>query len=101
VEFVAAETLLHRYLQSNPTDKAEIAEAYYLLAVAEANASHSYWISETSFLLENAIRNAPQSSFARQSYAFLEQFTLDGYAGSTLPEHVQANLNELRTMIGD
>jgi hypothetical protein len=101
VDFVAAETILHRYLMSDPGDPTDVAEVYYLLAVAEANASRSYWISETAFLLEKVIRYAPQSPHAKEAYTFLEQYTVDGYAGSTLPAHVDSKLQELRELAGD
>jgi hypothetical protein len=99
VDLVAAEILLHRYLQGRPTENEAIAEAYYLLAVADANLSRSYWIAETPFLLEQSIRTAPKSLHSREAYAFLEAYTLSGYAGMTLPVHVVKNLEELRSMV--
>ncbi|MDH3215391.1 MAG: hypothetical protein OEN01_03760 [Candidatus Krumholzibacteria bacterium] len=99
VDFIAAEMCLHRYLQKKPTNEAEIAEAYYLLAVAEANASRSYWISETPFLLERAIREAPGSPFAKKAFTFLEEYTIAAHAGSTVPGYVDAHLTELRNLL--
>ncbi|MFQ5512578.1 MAG: hypothetical protein ACE5EO_12090 [Candidatus Krumholzibacteriia bacterium] len=103
VDFVAATTLLHRYLRSGPSDKADIAESYYLLAVAESCISRSFWISETDFLLERAIREAPKSPYARKAYDFLEEYTLSGHMGRSrdVPADVRANLAALRGMIED
>jgi hypothetical protein len=99
VDLVAAETLLHRYLQTNPSDTQNVAEAFYLLAVAESNVSRSYWISETPFLLERAIRLAPKSPTAPRAYEFLEEYTVSAYSGESLPDGVQGRLEELRTMV--
>ena len=99
VDLVAAETLLHRYLQTNPSDKQGAAEAFYLLAIAESNVSRSYWISETPFLLERAIRLAPKSPTAPRAYEFLEEYTVSAYTGETLPDGVRGKLEELRTMV--
>ncbi|MDH3215992.1 MAG: hypothetical protein OEN01_06825 [Candidatus Krumholzibacteria bacterium] len=102
VDFVAATTLLHRYLSTSPDDDLDVAEAYYLLGVAESYISRSYWLSETEFLLEKAIRRAPGSEVAKKAYAFLDEYTRSGYrvtpARAVSPER-QANLDELRQLI--
>jgi hypothetical protein len=101
VDFIAAASLLHQYLQAGTHGRNEEAEALYLLAVAESNISRSYWVSETSSLLEQAIGAAPKSAVAKQAYAFLEEYTLSGQAVTAreVPENVQAKLDSLRTMI--
>jgi len=101
VKFIAATTLLHRFLSRDPDDLNNVAEAYYLLAVAESYISRSYWVSETDFLLAQAIRTAPKSPIARRAYAFLEQYTLSGHAvtARSVPEELKSNLEELRELI--
>lgn len=101
VEYIAEAALLHRYLQAQNGGGETAAEAFYMLAVAESNISRSYWISETDFLLEQAIRSAPKSEVARQAYAFLEEYTLAGHAVTAreMPENVQEHLDELRALI--
>jgi hypothetical protein len=104
VDFVAAASLLHRYLQTEPANKAEIGEAYYLLGVAESYISRSYWISETDFLLEQAIRTAPKTPYAKKAFAFLEEYTVAGHAGVSgldVSPEVRANLDELRRLVED
>jgi hypothetical protein len=79
-----------------------LAEAYYLLGVAESYISRSLWVSETAFFLETAIHLAPKSVHARQAYAFLEQYVLAGYTGSAglhLPADVRVHLAELRRLL--
>jgi len=54
VDWVAGTALLHRYLQTRPENVDDVAEAFYLLGVADSRISRSYWVSETDFLLEKA-----------------------------------------------
>jgi len=101
VYFVVASSLLHRYVATHPTDKTHLAEAYYLLGIAESYIRSS-WIPETEFFLETAIRLDPTSSLAEKAYTFLEEYTLSRYTGSSgvhLPSEVQTNLNELHQLI--
>jgi tetratricopeptide (TPR) repeat protein len=104
VDFIASITLLHRFLRSDPDNDVDIAEAYYLLGVAESYVSRSYWISETDFLLEKAIRQAPGSDVAKKAFAFLEDYTRSEYRvtpARAVPPELQANLDELRELIGE
>jgi tetratricopeptide (TPR) repeat protein len=102
VGFIAGITVLHRYLDSRPTDDVGIAGAYYLLGIAESYIARSYWISETPFLLEKAIRLAPKSDVARQAYAFLDHYTHSDQgvtpARPVTPD-LETNLEELRKLI--
>jgi hypothetical protein len=103
VDFIAASALLHRYLaggEANPTNRAE---SFYLLAIAESNITRSYWVSETSSLLEQAIVAAPRSAVAQQAYAFLEEYTLSGHAvtARSVPANVEHKLDSLRTLMGE
>jgi hypothetical protein len=102
VLFVAASGCLHRYLETSPGDPKRLAETYYLLGVAESHVSTSYWRSETDCLLENAIRTAPSTVYARMAYNFLEEYTASGYTGSSgvnIPPEVQERLDELRSLL--
>jgi hypothetical protein len=102
VDFVVGITLLHRYLDSRPADEASIAETYYLLGVAESYVAHSYWISETPFLLEKAIRQAPKSEVASRAYAFLDHYIHSDYwvtPARPVPAEFQTDLEELRRLI--
>jgi hypothetical protein len=104
VRFVAASGCIHRYLRSGPSDKKRLSEAYYLLGVAEAYTSSSYWQSETDYLLELSIRTAPESVYARMAFNFLEEYTISGYTGSSgvnVPPDVQSRLDELRSLVED
>lgn len=102
VELVAASGALQRYLNSNP-EPYKVAEAYYLLGLAEAYISRSHSISETEYFLETSIRMDPEAPSAHRAFAFLEAYTLLGYSGSSdsqLPPEVKAKLDELRALIG-
>jgi hypothetical protein len=102
VHFVAASGLLHRYVDTRTVTGTPLAEGYYLLGVAESYISRTLWMSETEFFLETAIRLAPQSVHARKAYAFLEEYVLVGYTGSSglhLPADIQARLAELRRLV--
>jgi hypothetical protein len=104
VHFVVASSLLQRFIDADPVNQAQLAEAYYLLGVAESHISRSLWVSETEFFLETAIRLSPRSPYARKAYAFLEEYVLTGYTGSAglhLPEDVRTHLEELRRLVGN
>ncbi len=102
VYYVAAAGVLHRFIDAGPTDKQEVAEAFYLLGVAESHVSHSYWISETEYYLETSIRLAPEADFAKRAYVFLEEITTAGFTGSAgvnVPRDEQARLAVLRALV--
>jgi hypothetical protein len=103
VHFAVASSLLHRYIDARPTEQKSLAEAYYLLGVAESYISRSSWISETAFFLETAIRLAPASPIAAQAYDVLNTYILTEYTGSSglhLPAELQEHLDELRRLRG-
>jgi hypothetical protein len=102
VHFVVASGLLHRYVDTRTVTEIPLAEAYYLLGVAESHISRTLWMSETEFFLEAAIRLAPQSVPARKAYAFLEQYVMVRHMGSSglhLPADIQARLAALRRLL--
>jgi hypothetical protein len=102
VHFVVASGLLHRYLEADQADPIRVAEAYYLLGITESYVSRTLWHAETEFFLETAIRSAPTSAYAREAYAFLENYLITRYTGSSglhLPPEVQHHLTELRQVL--
>jgi hypothetical protein len=102
VRFVAATGYLNRYLETSPTDRDRLAEAYYLLGVAESYISPTYWRSQSDVLLERAIRMSPHSVYGRMAFDFLEEYTASGYTGSSgvnIPPEVQERLDELRSLV--
>lgn len=101
VDFIASIALVHRYLSSHPESNVNVAESYYLLGVAESYVAHSYWISETDYLLEKAIRMAPKSDFAKQALVFLEDYASSAYKvtpARAVPPESQTNIEELRKL---
>ena len=102
VDYVVAVTLLNRYMQAGPASKTDAAEALYLMGIAEARITRSYWVSDTEFLLDQAIRTAPKSEVAKEAYAFLTEYTVSAEAETSareVPPDLRANLEELRKLI--
>lgn len=102
VNYVVATTILHRYIETGPTNDNDVAEAYYLMGVAESRLTRSYWISETDFLLEQSIRKAPKSPVAKKAFAFLSEYTISAHMETSAREvspDLRANLDELRALI--
>jgi hypothetical protein len=102
VFFVAATRRLQRYMEGPMPNNVALSEAYYLLGLAESNISRSYWLAETEFFLERAIRVAPFTDTAREAFDLLEAFTESAYSGSRgigLPPDVESSLEELRRLI--
>lgn len=103
VHFVVASSLLHRFLTTQPASTSALAEAYYLLGIAETYLSRTSWLSEAPFFLETAIRLAPTSPMATKAYDVLNMYILMEYTGSqglSLPSDVQEYLEELRRLRG-
>ena len=99
---VVASSVLQRYVASNRRQSRALAEAYYLLGVLEAEIGRSYWVTPAPFLLEQAIRIAPDASFALDAFALLEQELLMSYEGAdeeALPAEEVARLRELESLL--
>ncbi len=102
VHFTLASGLLHRHVDSGSLSKPELAEAYYLLGVAESYIPRTSWISETELFLEMAVRLAPASQYGNQAFAFLEEYLIMGFTGSSglhLPSDIQKRLDDLRALV--
>jgi tetratricopeptide (TPR) repeat protein len=105
VEYVAASSLLHRFVVAPPLrSDGERAEAYGLLGLIESRVGRSFWLSQTEFYLETAIRLDPTGPYAEGAYDLLEEFVISGYTGSQgsfVPPDVRANLDALRRLMDD
>ncbi len=102
VEYLVASAALHRYVSQQRENSPELAEAYYLLGLAEIRIGPNLWVSPAHYFLENAVRVAPQTKYAEQAYALLEDETIAGFTGSAgvmVPEDVQVHLDELRDLL--
>jgi hypothetical protein len=101
--FVAASGVLQRFIDGYHKRDRYLARGYYLLGLVEARIGRNYWVTPAPFLLETAIRLAPQEPFARDAYALLERETKMLYEGSDeegLPDEDAARLAELRALVG-
>src|SRR5262245_42157027 len=101
VVYLTASGILYRLSAADPS-RPELAEACYLLGVIESRIGRSFWLSQTEFFLEQAIRLAPQKPFASDALELLEEFLVSG-AGSAQghgpsPEQ-RTRLDELRALV--
>lgn len=97
------QTLLESQETSLAPDANTQAEIYYLLGYIENMVERSFWLSETKFYLQAAIKAAPQSEYAWKAYLLLEELTILGFTGSSgtnIPEDVRAWLKQLRKDTG-
>jgi len=95
----AASGALHSALADGGLSGDQRAEAYFLLGLAEMHPTDTDWLAASEFYLESAIREAPGTDWAQESYLLLEEEVTAGYsgsAGSNLPRRVQEWLDELR-----
>jgi tetratricopeptide (TPR) repeat protein len=102
VHYLAASSLLQRFLALPPPTTRDAAEAYYLLGLCETHVGDRQWVSQAGLYLESAIRLAPKEPFAAEAYLLLEEDTLVGYTGSggpNLPDSVAKHLEELRALV--
>jgi len=102
VRWIVASSLLHRYVNLQHEAGPALAEAWYLLGLAEARIGHSSWLSQPEYYLETAVRTAPASRIAKDALAHLEWHVAVQYTGSggeQIPEDVQAHLDELAQLI--
>lgn len=99
--YLAASGILYRMSAGEPS-RSELAEACYLLGVIESRIGRSFWLSQTEFFLEQAIRLAPQRAFANDALELLKEFLVSaatGAEGSRVPPDVRVRLDELRGLI--
>jgi hypothetical protein len=101
VRMVAANATLHRYLQSASSYDTGASEAYYLLAVTESHIARSSWINEIDYLLEQAVRSAPKTEYAKKALGVLEERSKNSPpAGAHQGRQAPAvNIGELRKLV--
>jgi tetratricopeptide (TPR) repeat protein len=102
VEYIAASSLLNRYLTSEPVDTMDVSEAHYLLGVAEYRMHRDDWLPQAELYLEIAIVLAPDAPWAEQAYTLLVEKIDRTYMrlpGGRLPPDVEERLWELRQAI--
>lgn len=104
VQYVAASAVLERFISQHHTRDAQLAEAFYLLGLVEARIGRNTWVTPAPFLLEQSIRLAPQSPFAKEAFALLEREILLMYEGAdeeAISEEENQRLRELRELVGE
>lgn len=102
VEYIAASSLLNRYLLSNPADAMDVSEAHYLLGVAEYRIHRDDWLPQAELYLEISIVLAPDAPWANPAYKLLVEKidrTYTRLPGGRLPPDVEERLWELRQAI--
>lgn len=104
VYLITASGVLHAYMSDSKIKKstAETSECYYLLGLIESVIGRSFWVSQSEFFLESAIRTDPKSNHARKAFTLLEEHMILDYSGSSglhMPLNVKQRLQELRKLI--
>jgi hypothetical protein len=103
VHYLVASSRFHRYLEDRQSDAhRDVAEAYYWLGLIESRVGGSYWVSESDFYLETAIRLAPSDPIAAQAFALFEEEAILGWTGSSgnnMPVEVRSRIEELRSLV--
>lgn len=102
VEYIAASSLLNRYLMSESADTMDVSEAHYLLGIAEYRIDRDDWLPQAELYLEVSIVLAPDAPWAERAYALLVEKIDRTYARSPsgrLPPDVEERLWELRQAI--
>jgi hypothetical protein len=102
VDYIAASSLLHRYLASNPSDTIGVSEAHYLLGLAEYRIYPDDWLPQAELFLEVAIVLAPDAPWAMPAYSLLVEKINRTYLqspGGRLPPEVEERLRELKQAI--
>ena len=102
LHFIAASSILERYIDAHPMRNAKLSEAYYLRGILETRIGRNYWVTTAPFFLEESIRIAPTAPSAAEAIIVLEREMLAAYEGSDieeLPDEEEEHLAELRTLI--
>jgi tetratricopeptide (TPR) repeat protein len=102
VYYIAASGALHAALGDAKLSGEEKSEVYYRLGFIEEVIGRSFWVSQSSNLLESAVRVSPKSKFALDAYNLLEEYVYLDYSGSSgtdIPQDIQENLGELKKLI--
>jgi hypothetical protein len=97
-----ASSVLHRWVDAAKPGDPGLSEAFYLLGLIEGRTTDSYWVPQTEFHLEAAIRADPKGRFAEPAYALLEEYVVIGHGGAgegLLPDDVRRKLDELADLV--
>ena len=103
VDFVYVSGLLLEYIEEAGHGDEDLAEAFYLLGLSDAVISRSYWIPQTDFFLETAVRMSPKSKTGKMALEALEDnavIEFGGTQGLYLPPEFEETLRELRGLVG-
>lgn len=95
VYYLAASGVLHRVLESKDLPVIEQANAHYWLGLVESRVGRAFWLSQTSALLERAIRLAPGGPHARDALELLRSFEVASHTGSEGEETESWDWNRL------
>jgi len=102
VYYIYASKYLKDHLKKDKVSTQDKAETYFQLGLCELAIGEPLLAAESGMYLEEAIRLAPKSSFARQAFGLYEEFLMYGYTGSSgtkLPAEEKAKLAELKKMV--
>lgn len=81
-----------------PNEKAEV---YYWLGVSSSIFDRGYWVSQTQFYLESAIRLTEDNELAMKAYKLMEQninLEFSGSGGTHIPEKDLENLKRFKSL---
>jgi hypothetical protein len=100
VYYIAASGVLHRVLEDPKLAVVDQANAHYWLGLVESRVGRSFWLSQTSALLERSIRLAPGGPHARDALDLLRSFEVASHTGADNEEADGWNWNELVELDG-
>jgi tetratricopeptide (TPR) repeat protein len=102
VNYIFASKYLKDHLKKVSISANDKAETYYQLGICELNIGESLMSGESGMYLEESIRLAPKSPFAKRAYELYEESVTLGYTGSSginLPADEKARLDELKKLV--
>jgi tetratricopeptide (TPR) repeat protein len=102
VNYIFASKYLKDHLKKVNLSATDKAETYYQLGICELSIGESLMSGESGMYLEESIRLAPKSPFAKRAFELYEESVTLGYTGSSgihLPPEEKARLNELRKLV--
>jgi hypothetical protein len=103
VHYFVASSRFHRYLEGHSEDRnRDVAEAYYWVGLIDSRVGGSYWVSESDFYLETAIRLAPRDPIAQQALALYEEEVIlggTGSSGNNMPAEARSRIEQSRSLV--
>lgn len=102
VYYIFASKYLKDHLKAAHLSAEDRAETYYQLGICELGIGRPILAAESGMYLQEAIRLAPKSAFAKKAFGLYEESVMFGYTGSSgtnLPAHEKAKLEELRKLV--